>query len=274
MPRCRAGDDVVTDQLRDSASGVLVGVDGSDTALAAAEWAARTAAALHATLTVCTVFPDPVGSESELHARGVLITGSALVRARHVAPDVPTSRALRYGGVADQLTAAATDMRLVVVGRPTIGWHLIGGSVSFQLAVRSPCSLVAVPWTRPDRTAPVLVGVGGEHATPALEHAFEVAARDGVGVHAIHAYHSNAHRAEAERYLHDAVEPWAEKHPNQPVSMTVERGEPVTVLAVAAHHASSLVVGKPSHGELIGSMLGSVSYGALALATCPVIVAH
>lgn len=264
----------MTDRLPTSVGGVLVGVDGSDTALAAAEWAARAAASMQTDLTVCTIFPDPAGSESELHARGVLITGSAMVRARHVAPDVPTTRVIRYGGVASQLAAAASDMRLVVVGRPTTGWHLIGGSVSFQLAVRSPCTAAAVPWSRPDRSAPVLVGVGGEHATPALDYAFEAAAREGVGVHALHAFHTNPHRAEAGDYLRAAVEPWAEKHPNQPVSMTAERGEPVSVLAVASEHASSLVVGKPSHGELIGSVLGSVSYGALALATCPIIVAH
>lgn len=72
-------------------------------------------------------------------------------------------------------------------------------------------------------------------------------------------------RVEAEAFVKEVVG-------DAGVRVEVLRGHPANVLVEAARDADLLVVGSRGHGELVGTLLGSVSRKVAVHATCPVVV--
>lgn len=143
--------------------GITVGVDGSDNAHPALEWAMREAGAHHAALTVLTVHPvagnywtghpTVVGSDQPFveKARGAAEDAVAKVAGQlgDAQPAAVTVRAVS-GFPAEELIKASGDSDLIVVGARGGGGfsRLAVGSVSNQVVHHAHCPVVVVPGSR------------------------------------------------------------------------------------------------------------------------------
>jgi nucleotide-binding universal stress UspA family protein len=183
-------------------SEVLVGVDGSEPSLRAAEWAAADAASAGLTVTICYVsdvaVPAGVPLRQELrrsaHAYGHRVVDRALARIRRVAP-VDAAGEVAEGDPAAELIRRAAGAEQVVLGSrgPGGGFgRLVLGSVGADVAAHAPGPVVVVRGERHERSE-VVVGVGAsDRSHRPLEYAFQYAARHGGRVHAVHAAHDRA----------------------------------------------------------------------------------
>ena len=141
-------------------AGVVVGIDGSDNAHRALDWALKDAAALHAPLTVLTVHEVAVSAwtgnpiilppdqdELEKTRRRVEeIVAKAATQAGEPEPPSITVRA-EIGLAARVLIEASRDADLLVVGSRGSGGfaRALLGSVSQQVVQHSECPVVVVP---------------------------------------------------------------------------------------------------------------------------------
>lgn len=137
---------------------IVVGVDGSEAAQKALDWAAEEAKLRQARLQVvhawqvpyiggyplsaATAF-DPVWMEDA--ARGVLDAATAALDVADLLH--PVERTLASGGAAGAVIDAAKGADLVVVGSRGLGGFtgMLLGSVSHHVATHAPCPVVVVP---------------------------------------------------------------------------------------------------------------------------------
>ena len=146
---------------------VVVGVDGSDSALQAVRWAAAEAGRRRVPLRLVFAFPwsDDVvaGPGSEARYRDTLLEhahshlGNAVEAAEREQPDVAVQQQLVVGNPIDVLGAEAERAQIMVLGDRGLSRieGLLAGSVSSALAAHAPCPVVVV---RGDR-AGVVAGV-------------------------------------------------------------------------------------------------------------------
>jgi nucleotide-binding universal stress UspA family protein len=140
--------------------GIVVGVDGSDNAHVALEWAMREAGAHHAALTVLTVHPvagnywtgDPivVGADEPFVQTARQAAEDAVAKvAGQLGEAQPASVMVRAvsGLPAEELVSASGDADLLVVGARGGGGfgRLSVGSVSNQVVHHAHCPVVVVP---------------------------------------------------------------------------------------------------------------------------------
>ena len=127
---------------------IVVGVDGSDNADRAAEWAAiqaeRTASLLeiHAAFGPAYVFLAP----SEVEATTRQLVDNATKRVRHIAPGLDIDCVTHDGSPAPALIEASAGADLLVVGSRGLGGFggLLLGSVSQQCVAHAKCPVVVV----------------------------------------------------------------------------------------------------------------------------------
>ena len=143
--------------------GITVGIDGSDGAHLALEWAMKEAAARHALLTVVTVHevaasywtrdpiilpPDELAVEKARQAAEELVAKAAA----QLGESQPASVTVRVvnGFPVQELIEASRDADLVVVGARGGGGfaRLLLGSVSDQVIRHAYCPVVVVPAQR------------------------------------------------------------------------------------------------------------------------------
>jgi len=137
---------------------IVVGVDGSEAATAALEWAMDTAASRDADVEAVHVYeiglawidgyqPDIARWEEEaaIAARGLL--DAMVERAQGAHPGVNVTRTVLEGPPARTLIECAKDADLLVVGARGRGGlpGLLLGSVSNQCTHHAPCAVVVVP---------------------------------------------------------------------------------------------------------------------------------
>ena len=284
---------------------VVVGVDGSESALHAVRWAAHEAVRRGAPLRlvhVChlapvrhprQISPPPEYRDAVLEQGRHWLT-EAEEAAGHAEPGVPVTTDLREGIAADVLIRESDTARLVVVGSRGLGGFgaLLLGSVSVALAAHAHCPVAVVrTTTNTVESGPVLVGVdGSELSDAAIAFAFETAAARGVPVIALHTWFDvdvsgswaampntidwDYLREQAEQALTDAMAPWRAKFPNVEVREVVERERPAHALLRHGAGAALTVVGSRGRGAATGLGLGSVSQTLLHHAEGPVVVAR
>lgn len=132
----------------------MVGVDGSESAIAALEWAARQAQLSHSELDAMTVWewpksygfatPVPEGYQPEEEARKILEKAIEGIRASY--PDVRVKASVREGYPVQTLLEASRDADLLVVGSRGHG-ELAGmlvGSVSAYCVAHADCPVVVI----------------------------------------------------------------------------------------------------------------------------------
>lgn len=150
---------------------VVVGVDGTESALGAVRWAAQEAARRNAPLRILHAAPyltrpGPGGEPPPEMSRARAITAVAYTTARHAAPDVHTVTEVVPEDPTGALLHAAADGQLVVLGSSTTGAadEMVLAPVALRVAARSPRTVVIVPRRRrgvpPDRPMVAVLGIG------------------------------------------------------------------------------------------------------------------
>ncbi len=138
---------------------IVVGIDSSDNAVRALEWALAEARLRGASLELVHAYPTPeltampaivtLPSDEELRLASEATLAAALEQAGG-AGDVEVTYTVEAGGAARVVTAAAEGAEMLVLGARGLGGFrgLLLGSVSQQAAVHAPCPVVIIP---PDR---------------------------------------------------------------------------------------------------------------------------
>jgi nucleotide-binding universal stress UspA family protein len=174
------------------ARAVLVGVDGSECAVAAVRWAAEEAQRRDAALRIVHAAPylgrrTPPGTPSpELH-RARRITAQAYTVARHTTARVRAETEVVPGEPARVLVAEAPQAEVVVLGISTTGAldELVAAPVAQRVAAKAGTPVVVVPRSRtplPEgRPVAAVLGLGdpGDDES-VVEYAAETARRTGV----------------------------------------------------------------------------------------------
>jgi nucleotide-binding universal stress UspA family protein len=134
---------------------VVVGVDGTESALGAVRWAAQEAARRSAPLRILHAAPylgrpDPSGAPPAELPRARSIAAVAYTAARHTAPEVRAFTEVVPEEPTTALLRAAAAGQLVVLGSSTTGAadEMVLAPVALRVAARSPRPVVVVPRRR------------------------------------------------------------------------------------------------------------------------------
>ncbi|WP_158853455.1 universal stress protein [Saccharothrix deserti] len=278
---------------------IVVGVDGTDNAARAAEWAARQAIAWELPLRLVHAMSRPVYERAQLH-QPVPITGEESMRRWVVDMLAELAERCRAQGAVDVhidlVSGDPTDVVLrsaehsvfAVVGHSDsegVTRALPGPTVA-HLIESCPVPVVVVRRPPRDPDGPVVIGVDGSPISGrALRFGYEFAARVGAEVLAVHATSGAAVTAahpvesnaeEALRYhgglVGTELADCARRHPQVTSEFDVIVDAPVDALLAAADNARLLVVGSHGKGLVRRALLGSVSHAVVDLAPCPVAV--
>jgi nucleotide-binding universal stress UspA family protein len=283
--------------------GVVVGIDGSHSALRAVRWAAAEAARRKAVLRLVTAHPwdrPPAGGRGGYSAEygEVLLAvarrqlAAAAVVAEETSPGVPVDLNLITGSPRTVLRTEAERAQLLVLGDRGRGavTGLLAGSVAVAVSAHAGCPVVLVRTAKgepvEDRSRPVVVGIDGSPAgESALAFAFDAASARGVPLVALHTWWDllvdptmaplldwPAIEADEGEVLAERLAGWGEKFPDVRVLRRVCRDRPAHTLIQESRTAQLVVVGSRGRGVVAGALLGSVGHAVLHRAHCSVAV--
>lgn len=282
---------------------IVVGVDGTYTAIRAARWAAFIAEKFAAPLHIVNTKPyiglnlsDSVANlrASEMaaqndSAQSILQAAEHAVRADYPDLEVTTTRACSPADEA--LTELSRQARLIVLGSEemSLGTAILVGSTTVAVAAHSRCPVVAWRGALVAPTEePIVLGVDGVHNSgAAIASAFEFADRLGVGIVAVHAWSTRRSpgdvtlpfmidwdeiESDERQLLADAIAPWIKLHPDVGVTCVVEPDRPSRALLSQLRNAQLVVVGSRGRGLLAGTVLGSTGLNLLHHSPVPVMI--
>lgn len=288
------------------AARIWVGVDGSPASDAAVRWVAREHVMGGCPITVAHAIAPASASVNDsrlqlridrwqtFQASKILDAARAILAANVNGADVLDVETKLYThGIVPALVDATKDAAMVVVGNrgmSMFGRYLLG-SVSAGLVHHAHCPVAVIhddgaAHPAGDRGAPVLLGVDGSSASElATPLAFEMAARRGVGLVALHAWSDvgvfpllgmdwKVNREEGGEVLAECVTGWQEKYPEVKVVRHLHCDQPARWLIEESQRAQLVVVGSRGRGGFSGMLLGSVSSAVAQSACVPVIVAR
>jgi nucleotide-binding universal stress UspA family protein len=287
-------------EVRQAHRPVVVGVDGSESAYRAVEWAAAEAARREVALRLVRAFSwttsdHPTGRSGQVaRYRDQLldVARHQVARAARIAedtrPEVETTPQVEIGAPIEVLGSEARRAQLLVLGDRGLGGAagLVLGSVAVALAASGACPVVIVRGEPRNQEGPVVVGVDGSPVSEAaLAFAFDAAAARGVEMVALHAWSPtaidralepvidwNAVAIEEDAVLAERLAGWGQKYPQVTVRRTVVRDGAARALVDASRDAQLVMVGSHGRGNVTGLLLGSVSHGVLHAAHCPVAI--
>lgn len=277
---------------------IVVGVDGSESALRAVRWAAGEAERRRVALQLVHVYLMPTGLSGGLVDPAVVLDALReqgrryLAEARQVAAEagVRPSVVLRNAPVIPALAKEALSASLLVLGTRGLGGFtgLMVGSTAVSLAGRVHCPMVVVRGDEP-ADGPVVVGVDGTQASEAaVAFAFAEASRHGAELVAVHAWAEpvldtvllghfepvdfEPVQQRAYETLGERLAGWREKYPEVHVTREVVREHPSRALLRYAEGARLVVVGTRGRGGFRGLLFGSTGQHLLHHASCPVAI--
>jgi nucleotide-binding universal stress UspA family protein len=289
--------------MSDTVSPVIVGVDGTYTAIRAARWAAAVADRFGAPL--CIVHAksylghnpsDAIAgvraaamAEQEESAQAILRSAEHAVRADFTHLPVTTFRLSE--SVDEALIELSRNARLIVLGcdEVSVGTAILVGSTTMAVAAHSICPVVA--W-RGDAIAPsvrpIVIGVNGDDDSRiAIPAAFELADRLGVGVVAVHAWSTrrpagdvtlpfmidwDAVENDERQHLSEMLAPWMDLYPDVDVTCVVNADKASRALLRRAKDAQLVVVGSRGRGLMASAVLGSTGLNLLHHSPVPVMI--
>ncbi|MFF0659253.1 universal stress protein [Micromonospora tulbaghiae] len=250
---------------------VVVGVDGSPSALDAVRLAAREAVLRHRPLRVVNAFlwplvgtplgmVAPVLPDIELRQEAEKLVEEAVDEARKADADLAVTGAVVDGGPVAVLLRESRDAALLVLGHRGLGGfaELLVGSAAVQLSARADCPvLVARGEARAD--GPVVVGVDGSALSDeAVGFAFAEAAARGAELVVVHTW-----LYPQPVTYREAFAGWAGGYPEVTVRPKLVAAAPARVLVEESVGAQLTVVGAHGRGSLGALLLGSVSHAVL-----------
>jgi nucleotide-binding universal stress UspA family protein len=282
---------------------IVVGIDGSKSALTATGWAATEATRRRAPLQLrhSLSWPDghhapdapiPDQSERQLRARaqGWLDEAAALARAADSSLSITSE--IHSRSPVEMLVDASTAASMVVLGSRGLGGFrgLLLGSTAIGVTARAQAPVVVVRGQQHPTDSPVVVGVDSSTASDAaVQFAFAEAALRGVDLVALHTWHEDlvpyAREAllidwdQVQRGEHDDIEqrltPLRARYPQVTAHLRINRNQAARSLVEQSEAAQLLVVGSRGRGGVAGLLLGSTSQTLVRHAQCPVaIVRH
>ena len=271
---------------------ILVGVDGSTSALHAALWAADEAAQRRQPLRLVYAnnefsfgstggLAPPQSFFDALQAAGFRLLADVEAAIRQVHPDLDIAVDLQTAAAVPSLLDQTEDALLMVLGsRGTGGFRgILVGSTAVALVAHGDCPVAVIRGATEDGAppveGPVVVGVDGSPTSDAaIATAFDEASWRGAELVAVHAWLEYAsdhvlHRgldegreqmeqAETE-LLAERLAGWQEKYPDVKVRRVIKQGRPVERLLEQAAGAQLVVVGSRGNGGFSGMLLGSTS---------------
>lgn len=280
---------------------LVVGVDGSEPSLRAADWAADDAALRGVPLRVvyASLWERYEGKAlagehktfEEVRAADIVAVAARRAQRRH--PGLAISAEVLAEEPEYALAREGRDASALVLG--TRGRsdfvEMLLGSVSLAVAAYADCPVIVLRGSHDSgvSAAParrVVVGVGGTgEGSAALRFAVEEARLRRAPLEAVRAWRCPAHEsvghpllAGEPARLHEehAVKVLDEALKDVPADTDLRRrtveGPPRHVLLDASHDAGLLVVGARRHTGRFGLQLGRVAHGVLHHAACPVAV--
>jgi nucleotide-binding universal stress UspA family protein len=288
---------------------IVVGIDGSTSALQATRWAATEAALrglplrlVHATDPPAVYHPTTATGQRDyvnaLRDQGRHWVRDAAAVARSIAATLDITDIVHAGGTAGVLIEESAGAWLSVLGSRGLGGFpgLRAGSVAVAVAEYGESPVVVIRGRTVDEPppsgGPVVVGVDGSPASEtAVDFAFDTASFRGAELIAVHCWSEVSFDggwamvplaanwpevAEEERLLLDErMAGWQEKYPDVPVRRLVVRGRPVRALLEEAERSGAqlIVVGSRGRGGALTEMgMGSTSQALLRYGECPVAV--
>lgn len=289
--------------MPDHETPVIVGIDGSDSALQAARWAGAVASACGAPLHILHAMPSMGRNLTETAAaiQAAIMSyqrDSALIFLRAAAdavqrdqPDLTVTTEAGETPVDEALIEASGGARLIVLGGKDVAGAaaLLLGSTTLRVATNAACPVVAF---RGDSTGvsdmPIVVGVDGTAAGEGvLATAFEFANALQVKLVVVRSWTTRAPAGdvtipflidwdalEAAEWsaLISQVEQWRQRYPEVDVECVVETMAPGRALLTHAEDAQLVVVGSRGRNALAGLVLGSTSMNLLHHSRVPVMV--
>lgn len=282
---------------------LVVGVDGSDASLTAADWAVDEAVRhgnplriVHASLweRYEGVVPAWTVDRPSGQVLAENIVGVAAERALRRAPGLTVTTAVLAEDASSSLLKESHEAAALVVGSRGRGElaDLLLGSVGLIVAARSHCPVVVV---RGDRQAlearheRVLLGIGDHDVdAPAVRFALREAEARHAELDVVRAWRRPVHESvdhplltgdaslhferRASEALDKALEAVVRDHPQVHLRRSTVEGPARKVLVERSAAADLLVVGARRRDGLVGMELGSVAHRSLHHAACPVAV--
>lgn len=282
---------------------VIVGIDGSDSALQAARWAGSVAAACGAPLQILHAMPSMGRNLTETMAAiqaaimsyqrdAALIylrAAQDAVRADH--PDLAVTIESSETPVDEALIVASATARLVVLGGKDVtgAAAVVLGSTTLRVATDAACPVVAFRGgdvAVSDR--PIVVGVDGSDAAPAvLTAAFDFATAVKAPLRVVRSWTTRApvgdvtipflidwEALEVAEWaaLTELVDGFRGRYPDVEADCVVETESPARALLGQTAGAQLVVVGSRGRNALAGLVLGSTSMNLLHHSQVPVMV--
>jgi len=278
---------------------VVVGVDGSEGSMRAAEWAAREAARRGAPLRIVSA-PAPLPPKPSPRVPEVAIANTlrgmaaqnlslAIERAEEVSHGLSIETGLLSWPPAVTVTDSGHGASMLVLGARGSGGFgaMILGSLSRHCVTHAPCPVVIVREETMGVQRQVAVGIRDPQDAQgagqgALAFAFEEAALRRAELLVVHTWHGippglpamagqaydpELTSATARRQLQDMLVPWQEKYPAVTVSLNVAQARPARMLASLSARADLTVIGKHN-----AASLGPIHNGVLIHAHGPVAI--
>jgi nucleotide-binding universal stress UspA family protein len=279
---------------------IVVGVDGSQPALAATRWASEEATRRHAPLQLWHAArwpeghhladtPVPDQSEREFLTAAHRRLDEALAVARDSEDTIDATMEIRAQSPVDMLVEASASARLVVLGSRGLGGFkgLLLGSTAIGVTARAFGPVVVVREHQTSQTGPVVVGLDNSATDDAiLVFGFDAAASRGTNLVAVHAWYEDAVPYAREPFLIDwalirhttreaakeRMAPLRTKYPQVTVDLKLPRSLTARELVERSESAQLVVVGSRGRGGVAGLLLGSTSQTLIRHAGCPVAV--
>lgn len=281
---------------------VVVGVDGSDTALGGARWAGQFASRHGLPLTLVHAVPkldwhfarvEPPADRAGEIGDAALAAAEDAVRSE--LPDLEIRTAAVRGSVAAVLADASETARLVVVGTGAGGHRALGGH-AVRIANRAACPVVVWRTAAAQRAGaklPIVVGIDESEASArALAEAFDIARMLHAPVTVVHMWDIGAAvgmgdlggqgnmdwpllellQSQQRQRMDELINAASGKYPNNHVAKVFQDVSPAKGLTDLSREAQLVVVGSHGRGRLADSILGSVSQNLIHHAECPVLV--
>jgi nucleotide-binding universal stress UspA family protein len=285
---------------------VVVGVDGSKSAVAAVRWAATIAVRDRLSLRLVHTYDMPIGLQTgaaekdepildTLRDQGRRWLAEAREAAAEADPDLPTETVLEAIHTVPALLHESETASMVVLGTRELGAlrGLLVGCTSVAVAAQAHCPVVIVRGRDPDMpprdTGPVVVGVDGtEVSEAAIAFAFAEASAREAELVALHTWTESlvdlalagnnavidlkVLEQEAGEALAERLAGWQEKYPDVHIQRDIIHDRPNRALRRCSSTAQLVVVGRRGRSSFPSLLLGSTSQHLLHHAWCPVAV--